>query len=127
MKDADALIERILYLEGMPNLQRLGSVLVGETMPEKLQLALDLERDAIARLNPGIALCAERADNGSRVLLETILEGEEDPRRLVGDPARAHQPDRRSAVSGRPDPRLTSGRPSHRGEHSDRPRLTHVL
>ena len=77
MKDADALIERILYLEGMPNLQRLGSVLVGETMPEKLQLALDLERDAIARLNPGIALCAERADNGSRVLLETILEGEE--------------------------------------------------
>jgi bacterioferritin len=44
MKDADALIERILYLEGMPNLQRLGTVRVGETVPEKLSLALDLER-----------------------------------------------------------------------------------
>jgi bacterioferritin len=77
MKDADALIERIIYLEGMPNLQRLGSVRVGETMPEKLRLALELERDAIVRLNTGIALCVERADNGSRALLEHILEGEE--------------------------------------------------
>jgi bacterioferritin len=77
MKDADELIERILYLEGMPNLQRLGSVRVGETMPEKLALALELERDAIVRLNRGIALCVERADNGSRALLEHILEGEE--------------------------------------------------
>ena len=55
MKDADALIERILYLEGLPNLQRLGTVRVGETMPEKLKLALELEREAIARLNTGIA------------------------------------------------------------------------
>jgi bacterioferritin len=61
----------------MPNLQRLGSVRVGETMPEKLALALELERDAIVRLNRGIALCVERADNGSRALLEHILEGEE--------------------------------------------------
>jgi bacterioferritin len=78
MNDADKLIERILYLEGMPNLQRLGTVRVGETLPEKLQLALDLERDAIARLNTGIALCVERGDNGSRDLLEDILKGEED-------------------------------------------------
>src|SRR2546430_10739440 len=55
MKDADDLIERILYLEGMPNLQRLGSVRVGETVPEKLALALELERAAIERLNNGIA------------------------------------------------------------------------
>jgi bacterioferritin len=78
MKDADALIERILYLEGMPNLQRLGSVRIGETVPEKLQLALDLERAAIERLNAGIATCVGVGDNGSRELLDDILEGEEE-------------------------------------------------
>jgi bacterioferritin len=78
MKDADELIERILYLDGMPNLQRLGPVRVGENPPEKLALALDVEREAIERLNRGIALCRERGDNGSRELLVEILEGEED-------------------------------------------------
>ena len=77
MKDADELIERILYLEGIPNLQRLGAVRVGETPAEKLQLALALERDAIERLNRGVAVCLERGDNGSRDLLASILEGEE--------------------------------------------------
>ncbi|HEX2040597.1 MAG TPA: bacterioferritin [Acidimicrobiales bacterium] len=78
MKDADELIERILYLEGMPNLQRLGNVRVGETVVEKLRLALDLEREAVERLNRGIALCTERGDHGSRELLDDILEGEEE-------------------------------------------------
>jgi bacterioferritin len=77
MHDADKLIERILYLEGLPNLQRLGTVRVGETPVEKLQLALDLEREAIDRLNQGIARCVELSDNGSRELLESILLGEE--------------------------------------------------
>jgi bacterioferritin len=77
MKDADELIERILYLEGLPNLQRLGTVRVGETIGEKLQLALDLERDAIVRLNAGIATCVEHGDNGTRELLDKILHGEE--------------------------------------------------
>ena len=78
MKDADHLIERILYLEGMPNLQRLGPVRVGETPDEKLRLALELEREAIERLNRGIALAVERGDNGSRELLADILTGEEE-------------------------------------------------
>jgi bacterioferritin len=78
MKDADELIERILYLDGHPNVQRLSSIRTGETPVEKLSLALDLEREAIARLNAGVALCVERGDNGSRELLEDILEGEED-------------------------------------------------
>ena len=78
MKDADELIERILYLEGHPNLQRLGTVRVGETTPEKLTLGLDLERQAIVRLNRGIALCVAQDDNGTRELLEEILTGEED-------------------------------------------------
>ena len=78
MKDADALIERVLYLEGIPNLQRLGAVRVGETVPEKLLLALELERAAIDRLNGGIATCIGSGDHGSRELLDHILEGEEE-------------------------------------------------
>ena len=61
MRDAETLIERILYLEGVPNLQRLGMVRVGETVTEKLQAALDLEKAAVARLNDGIARCTEHA------------------------------------------------------------------
>jgi bacterioferritin len=78
MKDADELIERILFLEGTPNLQRLGSVRVGDTVPEKLDLARTLEREAVERLNRGIALCIERGDHGTREMLDSILEGEEE-------------------------------------------------
>jgi bacterioferritin len=78
MKDAETLIERILYLEGVPNLQRLGTVQVGEDIPEKLTLALDVEREAIARLTRGIELCYDRGDHGSRDMLEEILNGEEE-------------------------------------------------
>lgn len=78
MKDADELIERILYLDGMPNLQRLGSIKIGETPQEKLELALQLEKEAVDRLNKGIARCVELGDNGSRELLVDILKGEEE-------------------------------------------------
>jgi len=78
MKDAEQLVERILYLEGVPNLQRLGQVRVGETVQEKLRLALDLEREAIDRLNRGIRQCADAGDSGSRDMLEEMLKGEED-------------------------------------------------
>ena len=78
MKDADELIERILYLNGHPNVQRLGNIATGETTLEKFELALQLERAAIERLNRGITLCLDKADNGSRDLLEEILEGEEE-------------------------------------------------
>ncbi len=78
MKDADKLIERILYLDGIPNLQRLGTVMVGETVVEKLKLALDLEKAAIVRLQAGVELCERESDNGSRQLLEKILTGEEE-------------------------------------------------
>ena len=77
MKDADALIERILYLEGLPNLQRYGKVNVGESVPEMLALDYDVEKGAIATLNRGIALCRSLGDAGSAELLEHILEGEE--------------------------------------------------
>jgi bacterioferritin len=78
MKHAERLIERILFLEGVPNMQRLFPVKVGETVPEQLRLDLDVEYTSIKRLNDGIALAVEVGDNASRVLLETILVGEED-------------------------------------------------
>jgi bacterioferritin len=77
MKDAEKVIERILFLDGVPNLQRLGSVLVGETVVEQLRLDLDLENAAIERYNRGVALAREKGDNGTRELLEDLLTGEE--------------------------------------------------
>lgn len=77
MKDADAVIDRILYLEGVPNMQRLNPVRVGEDAIEQHKLDLALERDAIKRLNEGIAVCVAKGDNGTRELLEKILVGEE--------------------------------------------------
>lgn len=77
MKDAEKVIERILYLEGVPNLQRLNSVRVGETVPEQHRLDLDLERDAIDRYNRGVELARGAADNGTAELLEDLLVGEE--------------------------------------------------
>ena len=78
MKDADELIERILYLDGMPNLQRLNTIMVGENATEKLRLGLELEKQAIERLNNGIATSVAKGDNGTRELLEKILVGEEE-------------------------------------------------
>lgn len=77
MKHADILCNRILYLDGMPNLQKLGKVLVGETVLEQMELDRDLEKEAIERLNEGIALCAKHGDHGTRLLLEEILASEE--------------------------------------------------
>jgi len=78
MKDADKLIQRILYLEGLPNLQKLGKVMIGQTVLEQLKVDLQLEKDAILRLNEGIQVCRDLKDNGSAELLEELLEGEEE-------------------------------------------------
>jgi bacterioferritin len=78
MKDADELIERILFLDGTPNMQRMNPVRVGEDAVEQHKLDLALETDAIARLNRGIALAVDKGDNGTRDLLEKILHGEEE-------------------------------------------------
>jgi bacterioferritin len=78
MKHADEVIERILYLDGMPNLQRLGSVRLGETVPEQFELDLEMEKAAVARFNAGIAKAVELGDNGTRELLERMLVSEEE-------------------------------------------------
>ncbi len=78
MKHADRIIERVLYLEGIPNIQRLGKINIGEDVPEQLKSDLELERHAIPVLNRGIEQCRKAGDNGSAELLEHILEDEED-------------------------------------------------
>jgi len=78
MKHADAVIERILFLDGVPNMQRLSPVKVGEEPIEQHRLDLALEIDAVERLNRGIALAVAKADNGTRELFESILKDEEE-------------------------------------------------
>ncbi|MEZ4281743.1 MAG: bacterioferritin [Myxococcota bacterium] len=78
MRHADRVIERILYLDGIPNMQRMNPVRVGEDPIEQHKLDLELEKEAVVRLNKGIALAREKADNGTRELLESILVDEEE-------------------------------------------------
>ena len=78
MKHADEVIDRILLLDGVPNMQRLSPVRVGEDPVEQHQVDLELEVDAQKRLNDAIALCRDKADNGTRELLERLLKDEED-------------------------------------------------
>ncbi len=78
MKDADLIIGRILFFDGVPNMQKLFPVRVGEDAIEQHKLDLAVETEAIERLNKAIALCRDKGDNGSRELLEGILAGEEE-------------------------------------------------
>jgi bacterioferritin len=78
MKHAENLIERILYLEGIPNVQRLGKINIGETVSEQLASDLKLETEAVARVNRSLQICGEEGDHGSRQLLEQILKSEEE-------------------------------------------------
>lgn len=78
MKHADTLIERVLYLGGIPNVQKLGKINIGETVLEQFKSDLALEHEALPRLNTAIALCVETGDNGTRAMLEEILRSEEE-------------------------------------------------
>jgi bacterioferritin len=77
MKHAEKLVERILYFEGVPNLQRLLALEVGETVLEQLQNDLAVEVAALERFNRGIALAVAKSDNGTRELLAEMLVSEE--------------------------------------------------
>ena len=78
MKHADALIERTLFLEGLPNLQDLGRLRIGEDVKEVLECDLELEMDAIPDLRAAIAYCEAHKDYVSRELFDAILKSEEE-------------------------------------------------
>ena len=78
MKHADRLINRILFLEGLPNLQQLNKLLIGENVPECLRCDLDLEQQALPLLREAIAYCESVNDYVTRELFEDILESEEE-------------------------------------------------
>lgn len=78
MKHAQEAMDRILYFEGVPNMQKYMKINVGKTVPEMMKVDHALELDAVKRLNRGIAVASEKGDNGTRALFERILVSEEE-------------------------------------------------
>lgn len=78
MHHAQEIIDRILYFDGAPNMQKYMKINVGKTVPEQFQLDLDVEYQAVPRLNRGIEVARAQGDNGTRSLLEHILKEEEE-------------------------------------------------
>jgi bacterioferritin len=77
MKHADRIIERILFLDGVPNLSDYDPILIGQSVKHQIDNDLSLEMAALAVLRPGIRLCLEAGDHATRELLEHIVEDEE--------------------------------------------------
>ncbi len=78
MKHADLLIHRILFLDGLPNYQRLGTLRIGQTVKEQFEADLAIEQEVLTRLAPGIQMCREKADSTTANLLEEIYANEEE-------------------------------------------------
>ncbi len=77
MKDAEEIMDRILFLDGLPNLQRFDGFQVGETAPEQLELALELEKEAVEQISALMAACMEEGDLGTREFLAPKLLDEQ--------------------------------------------------
>ena len=78
MKHAEKLVDRVLYLEGVPNLQRLDKLRIGESVPEILQLDYEHEKKLVDAMKADVALFLQLADHGSRQMVEEMLSGEEE-------------------------------------------------
>ena len=100
MRHAEAITDRILILDGLPNYQRLFSLRVGQTIREQFEADLAIEYEVMARLKPGIIMCREKEDATTANLFEKILADEEYAHRLPRDPARADGQARRGALLG---------------------------
>ncbi len=103
MKHADKLTDRILFLDGLPNYQRLDKLHIGQTVPEQMAADLALEMNAIKLLNDGIALCRSRGDNGTEDLLKEILVSEEEHVDWIETQLRLIRAPRRGALPRRAD------------------------
>jgi bacterioferritin len=77
MRHAEAITDRILLLDGLPNYQRLGSLRVGQTLREQFESDLAIEYEVVARLKPAIILCREKQDSTTAILFESIVADEE--------------------------------------------------
>jgi len=77
MRDADAIIQRILLFDGHPNVQRLGAITIGQTPQEMLTLALESERRAVAQFNASAQECRELGDHGSAAVFDEMVRDEE--------------------------------------------------
>jgi bacterioferritin len=73
MVDAEEIVDRILYFDGLPNMQRFDGFAVGETVPEQLELALELEKEAVQQITALMAACNEEGDTGTREFLAPKL------------------------------------------------------
>ena len=100
MRHAEAITDRILLLDGLPNYQRLFSLRIGQTLREQFEADLAIEYDVLNRLKPGVIMCREKQDSTSAFLLERHHRRRGKPRRLPGDPAAADGQARRRAVLG---------------------------
>jgi bacterioferritin len=78
MTHAEKITDRILLLDGLPNYQRLFSLRVGQTVREQFECDLEVELEVVGRLRPGIAMCRDKHDTTTAILLETILAEEEE-------------------------------------------------
>ena len=77
MKHAEKITDRILFLEGLPNYQKLGTLKIGQTVKEQLEADLSIELAVVERLRPGAIMCRAKGDHTSAALLEEILADEE--------------------------------------------------
>ena len=114
MRDADAIIQRILFFDGHPNLQRLGPVPIGETAEEMLRLGLEGEKKAVAQFNAAAHECRELGDHGTASKFDEMVARRGGPRRLVRGAARRDRDHRRLGVPRAADRRRRRPRLTHR-------------
>lgn len=78
MKHAESLVDRVVYFDRVPNLNKIGRIRIGASVREQFELALDLEKAQVARINGTITVCRDAADDGTRIILEPMVRAGEE-------------------------------------------------